>query len=358
MSKISIIIPVYNMSKFLRECLDSVINQTLHDIEIICIDDCSTDNSLEILKEYATRDTRIKIIEQEVNQGQGVARNEALKISTGEYIGFVDPDDWIEPNMYEEMYNKAKENNSDIVVCNIEKFYNNSSFIQIVNPISWVAEIDKTIKTNINFNLKNIENISLCKTSDVVWCRIYKKQFIKDNNIRFSKIKIGEDKLFSGLAVILANKIVHINKPFYHWRFYRKQQRKINKEMDVKCVELLNEIYKHNPSEKLKNNIIQYLAKQALEEYLKDLYSKNERIYLYKSLKKYLPYECFIIFKNNLIFYYIKQIFRNILSTKNIVENGTISKYLYLFGLKFKIGEKVFESKTLVAVEREREKSR
>ena len=100
--KISIIIPVYNAGQYLSQCLDSLLKQTLREIEIICVNDGSSDNSFEILKHYKTKDERIIIINQN-NQGQGSARNRAIDISKGEYIAFVDPDDWVEDNMFEYM---------------------------------------------------------------------------------------------------------------------------------------------------------------------------------------------------------------------------------------------------------------
>ena len=95
MTKISAILPVYNVEQYIKDCLDSIINQTMDDIEIICVNDGSLDNSLQVLEEYAQKDARIKIISQE-NQGQGIARNNGLKIANGEYITFIDPDDWVD----------------------------------------------------------------------------------------------------------------------------------------------------------------------------------------------------------------------------------------------------------------------
>ena len=118
--KISIIIPVYNTEEYLRECLDSVIEQTLKDIEIILVDDGSTDNSGKICDEYREKDTRITVIHQE-NRGQGKARNEALKISNGEYIGFIDSDDWIDLDFYEKLYNAASEKESEVTVARIKE---------------------------------------------------------------------------------------------------------------------------------------------------------------------------------------------------------------------------------------------
>ncbi len=123
--KVSVVLPVYNVAAYLPKCLESLLNQTLKEIEIICVNDCSPDNSLEILKQYAAKDNRIKIIDQ-TNTGPGVARNNGIKAATGEYVGFVDPDDWAEPEMFAKMYTAAIEQNADIVECGV-KIYNEKS---------------------------------------------------------------------------------------------------------------------------------------------------------------------------------------------------------------------------------------
>lgn len=115
MIKVSVIIPVFNTEKYISKCLSSLVNQTLDDIEIICVNDGSTDNSLEIIEKIANNDARIKIINQE-HKKQGAARNSGLKIAEGEYIGFVDSDDWIDLNYYEMLYNTAKKYDADIAL--------------------------------------------------------------------------------------------------------------------------------------------------------------------------------------------------------------------------------------------------
>ncbi len=107
MTKVSIIVPVYNTEKYLRKCLISLVNQTLHDIEIICVNDGSTDNSLAVLNEFAKKDARIKVIDKE-NEGQSAARNLAIQQAQGEFLGFVDSDDWVDLKYFEELYNTAK----------------------------------------------------------------------------------------------------------------------------------------------------------------------------------------------------------------------------------------------------------
>lgn len=116
--KVSIIIPVYNTEKYLSRCLNSLVKQTLHDIEIICINDGSEDNSLSILENYASSDERIVLIDQK-NQGQSVARNRGIEIARGKYIGFVDSDDWVDDNYFEKLYCAAENNNCDIAVAGI-----------------------------------------------------------------------------------------------------------------------------------------------------------------------------------------------------------------------------------------------
>ena len=115
LSKISIIIPVYNTEKYLKRCLESVCNQTLKDIEIICINDASSDNSIAILKEFEKKDNRIKVINLDKNEGASVARNLGIEVSRGEYLGFIDSDDCVDPDFYEKLYSKAKSKNADVV---------------------------------------------------------------------------------------------------------------------------------------------------------------------------------------------------------------------------------------------------
>ena len=208
--KVSVIIPVYNVESYLPRSLDSVINQTLKDIEIICINDGSTDNSLDILKEYASKDKRIKIIDLAVNQGVANARNIGLENVKGEYVGFVDPDDYIDLNFYEELYKKAQETNADIVKC---------EFITI--------ETDGSRKKSIsNFRIQTISKFCF---SNEYTSAIYKSSLIFGNNITFpTDIIVGEDSVFLHKVVIKAKRINLISNVFY---YYVRRENSLNTKL-------------------------------------------------------------------------------------------------------------------------------
>ena len=187
MPKVSVIIPVYNTENYLRRCLDSVCSQTLSDIEIICINDCSTDNSFEILKEYSSKDRRIKLIDFKENKGAAVARNTGIDEAQGEYIGFVDSDDFIDLDFYEKLYKKAAEANADIAKGNYA-----------VNGIIVDSHINSIIeKVKENNKLFAFEFCSA----------IFSRQIVVSNNIKFPILCDMEDPVFTFQFALCANKI-------------------------------------------------------------------------------------------------------------------------------------------------------
>ena len=207
MTKVSVIIPVYNVEKYLKECLDSIINQTLKDIEIICVDDGSTDNSLAILEELAKKDDRFIILKQE-NKGAGIARNKGLEVAKGEYLSFLDSDDFFELNMLEELYNIAKNKNSDIAICNFD-YYNNKTKEFIKNKENVIPQ---------NLNEKDFDKELLNWFKEFAHNKLFKKDFIFQNNLKFQEIKRANDLFFSKASICLTDKISTIDKPFVHYR--------------------------------------------------------------------------------------------------------------------------------------------
>ena len=213
MSKISVIIPVYNVEKYLRECLDSVINQTLKDIEIICVNDGSTDSSMAILQEYSSKDARIVIINQE-NMGVGKARNIAIDRATGQFVCFVDSDDYYPTDdILETLYNKAIENNVKICGGELAKFTNE-------NP---------ELKQNFGKNYTGMlfENDALIKYRDYQFdCGfyrfIYNRKFLIENKIYFPEYRRFEDPPFFVNAMILAKEFYGIHKITYAYRIRHK----------------------------------------------------------------------------------------------------------------------------------------
>ncbi|MFR5028212.1 MAG: glycosyltransferase family 2 protein [Coprococcus sp.] len=146
-TKVSVILPVYNVSDYLRQCMDSIVGQTLKDIEIICVDDGSTDDSLAILKEYEAKDQRVKVIQQ-ANAGAGAARNKGLEIATGEYLSFLDSDDFFEPDMLEKAWSKAHETRAQVVVFRSDQYREDlQEFVQV----RWTLHEKEpsTVQTNV-----------------------------------------------------------------------------------------------------------------------------------------------------------------------------------------------------------------
>ena len=204
---LSIIIPVYNSEDFLARCLDSVLKQTLKDIEIILVNDGSKDGSGAICDKYAQKDSRIKVIYQE-NQGVSAARNNALAIASGDFVGFVDSDDYIHPQMFEKLLATAEKDKSDVVMCDALTVYDdgrteNDTITQL--PESTVLE------------KSNISPFLLLETAGAVWRCIYKKSLLQENQIRFpSGIKFSEDRVFNIYAFGNATKIAYIKEPYYY----------------------------------------------------------------------------------------------------------------------------------------------
>lgn len=240
MPNLSIITPIYNTQKYLNRCLDSLINQTLKDIEIICINDCSTDNSLEILKEYQNKDKRIKIINLKENKKQGYARNIALNKANGEYIGFIDSDDWIDLNYFEKLYTKAKEYDCDIALATNVRIGKNKYKKRL-----------NIKKEEIVYSLE--DKIRICNQwkNECPTNKIYKTKFLKDNNITFSEGCFCEDKIFTTKAIYYSNKIISVPNIYYY--YFENPTSTVNSKAKKHTKELIND------KNKAKKEVINFL---------------------------------------------------------------------------------------------------
>ena len=261
---LSIIIPVYNSEKYLEECLISIVNQSLKDFEIICVNDGSTDNSLKILEKFGAQDSRIRIINQQ-NQGQGYARNAGLEAAAGDYVGFIDSDDYISPDFYEKLY-KYKD---DIVLSTKRKYL-----------------IDGKLKTK---DFKAKDKNSLIMKNCNIYNKIYSKEFLLNNNIKFyGKTNPAEDNYFSVKAILKAESIKIINGGTYFYRVVEGST--IHKTFSRDGFEILNimkEIKNFNPDlEILDSKINQELNSfyKRLDENLKSEF-KAEAVKMFPNVK-------------------------------------------------------------------------
>ena len=213
--KVSVIVPIYNQEKYLHKAMDSLKKQTLSNLEFICINDGSTDNSLNILKDFAKNDKRFRIINQN-NQGTGNSRNNGIKIAKGEYIAFMDPDDWLEPDAMEILYKKSKNENCDMVVYNFNNLNENGEITKKFNLKNRLQRF-YTISEDKNFNWRNIKSKALGGLYPVVWNKFIKHKLIKDFKLHFSTSNIAEDNVFTIGATLCAENIGYCSKCLYNY---------------------------------------------------------------------------------------------------------------------------------------------
>ena len=216
MKKVSIIVPVYKVENVLERCIKSLINQTLKEIEIILVDDKSPDKSPKICDEYAKKDSRIKVIHKEHNEGAGYARNSGLRIATGEYIGFVDSDDYISKDYYEKLYNRAKKYSAEIAYANVKVVDNNGKMSDTTNNNIPFKEnyvnADKVLLAILNPNIRE-------RLSPSVWRAIYKSKIIKNNNILFFSEReiFSEDTIFNVEFLNDSTKATFVKDTYYYF---------------------------------------------------------------------------------------------------------------------------------------------
>ena len=215
--KVSIIVPVYNAAPYIRDCLDSIMSGNLKDIEVIAVNDGSSDNSLEILEEYRCK-SGIVVIDQP-NAGASKARNKALDVAIGEYVGFVDADDWVEPQMYSKMYTAAKDADADIVFCNI---YRNSDLKMRKYLPPGVYDANRIRHDIYPLLISNLDETSGKVTiRGAAWPRIFRRDLLERNHIRFDeRLVYNEDVMFCIEATLNANRYVYLGDDYlYHNRY-------------------------------------------------------------------------------------------------------------------------------------------
>ena len=250
--KISVIIPIYNVEKYLPKCINSVLNQTYSNLEIILVNDGSTDSCKQICEEYKKLDNRIKIINKK-NGGLSDARNYGIEASTGNYIAFLDSDDWIDKKLYMTLYKIIKRYDADISVCNFKKSYlngdnktHNSGKIKCYSNIEALNEL---------YGKNSVQMI-------VAWNKLYKRSTIKE--LRFPVGRIHEDEYLTPIIIYNANKLVYIDNQLI---YYRQTPNSImNSKFNIKRLDYLYVL--ENRIEFFKENMLDQLYEKSIETYI------------------------------------------------------------------------------------------
>ena len=229
--KVSVIIPVYNVSYYLEPALDSVIDQTLREIEIICIDDGSTDSSLEILKKYQKADDRIRIATEQ-NAGPARARNNGLARARGRYVMFLDADDFYELTLLERLYNAAENENLDITIAD----YDNSNcrdarFERRIN-----AAHEDILKTGRVISRGDCPDELFSCTTGAAWNKLFRRSFIQEKELSFIDVRMFEDVYFTLIAMAIADRIGYVDERLIHHRIYPDQSRAKTFKKYYSCV--------------------------------------------------------------------------------------------------------------------------
>lgn len=249
--KVSVIIPAYNEEKYLRRCLDTVVNQTLQEIEIILIDDGSTDSTPKICDEYKNKFPSKVVVIHKTNEGQGMARNVGLDVAHGEYIGFADADDWIETDMFSRMYEKAIKNDSDMVVCDVRKIFVQDDYEAVEKSLP-----KSTNKIDIGYYIKDGLNPAYA------WNKLFKREIW--NKYRFKKM------VYEDLDIILTidgncNSISYIQEPFYS--YYKRAGSTTTSYNKIQLLDIMT-AYRdasYNANSKYKDETIFCVAKRILK---------------------------------------------------------------------------------------------
>lgn len=342
--KVSIIVSVFKVEKYLKRCIESLINQTLREIEIILVDDGSPDNSPKICDNYKEKDDRVKVIHKS-NGGVSAARNRGLDIAEGDFVLFIDSDDWCENIMIEEMYNRANKDESDIVACSYTIDYVNNNF-----------SVKKEIGTEANYTNNIDEAIYILDSNgmfNVVWNKLYRKKILIDNNILFDiSCTTGEDLLFNCVVYTKIKKASFINEKLYHYmredddtlvtKYRSNLFDKIKQFNNAR-----NELYKnYNMTDERYVNV--YINKYCENIFLciPNLYRKNtnlkwnDKIEFYKQIFKDQKTNKYIQHYNEKGFHY--SVFRQVYRLNNPIVANIFYTILFNFRHQFESSYKIF----------------
>ena len=266
--QVSIIVPVYNVENYIERCLNSLVNQTFKDIEIITINDGSTDKSLELINKYVKEDIRVSVIDLG-DEGVSYCRNLGVEKANGKYIMFVDSDDWIDFNMVEVMYKKAEENNIDLVMCSYIREFKDHSKEKIFNLPQEIIYKDNEVKNELLRKLvgpikEELSNPEMLDALGTVWGKLYRADILKENKLKFvdlNEIGSAEDTLFNIFTFNYLSKVMFLNKHMYH--YWRDNPKSVTSQYNPKLKEQRKVFFKYI-SDFIKENNFEQVFEEAL----------------------------------------------------------------------------------------------
>lgn len=332
MVEISVLIPSHNVEKYIRKCLDSLINQTFEDMEIICIDDGSTDKTLKIINEYAQKDTRIKVYQNEENKGIAYTRNHLLKLAKGKYIYFLDSDDYIVLDALEKLYNLAEEKSLDLLIFKLQNFKNLSGrkYERLFDEMYY---LERLVKDNV-FTFEDVKEYAaeMCVN---LQAKFYKRELIED--IEFLNGYIFEDVPFFLESLIKAERVYFLPEPLCHKRDRRKSIMTTFNEKYLDYIDIMfytNDVAKaYDKYEEMKPYLYQHIIRT--NQYMLFRLGISTRQTYYKKMKNE-----YILHKNEIedvyedLYYKYQVIYDVTLKSNNYFTQQIRMSYLYLKNIK------------------------
>ena len=314
--KVSVVMPVYNAEKTVGEALNSLLCQTEKDIEIICVDDGSNDNSLNILNEYAARDNRIKVLCQE-NLHAGVARNNGLKISRGGYVIFLDSDDFFEPDLIEITYKKAIETNADVVLFDGDRFDTQSKKYKDGN----LLHKDKLIGRTDVFSRSTTGKSLFQTTTPCPWTKLFNKEFLIKNRLEFRDLKNSNDIYFTYGALALAERITIADKVLVHYRVNASDNLQSKKDdaptLFFKAQDKLFELFnKCNIYADVEKSFVNFVIANCIYN-IDTVHSQKARIEIYRKIASDSFWKTYMLYPKD--YYYDSRIYDRLKAAPNII---------------------------------------
>lgn len=311
MVKVSVVIPVYNVENYLDDCLSSIVNQTLKDIEIICINDGSTDSSLEILNRYAEKDNRITVISQE-NGGHAVATNRGMSMAKGEYLYLMDSDDIVKLNTLEDTYNIAKSKDLDFVIFKAIN-YNDPEDRFYETEVYSMQNLKKAVGTKV-FNYKDIPDNVIFNMSVTPWSKLYNREFVERCGAHFPEGLVFEDNVFFWQVLFNAERIYFHDEFLFTRRWYSTSSTTAGDQRFLNSIDVYNliwdefqkhEEFEHHKTQLYNNKVkIGYMRFSKIKPEFKNLYFdawKKDIVKIFKNKELYLDFFDNLIYRHKKI---------------------------------------------------------